>query len=549
MSGTSQTALERYKAHRGATSDQGAASPPTRKPTSGQTWILLGLLLGILGYFGWQAYDRLPGEPLQLTYEVDLSGAPSGQLVITLLAEGKLPPTLDLDFPSGLTGVAAQNNIPTQPTAHALKQDGRMGQPLTVDRFSSGWRLGTRGLRRVGFIYRVDITRCQATDSDIRRHISTPISGGVRFAGYEVFLEPSNAQVSDITVTVRNPDDLPVLVPWPALVHSHEAAPPAEAHLGYGQGFLPADKVGSGNLKASALSPGNPTEALPTNLFFHPTDLADLNNALLVCGNIRTLDTQTRNCVIQLATDRDWYFRDHEALDLIERVARTEMGFFGAPPADQITVLLSANEVQADGRFDVYGIHTGSSILVMLDPKTTLGMLEDQAASVIAHEMFHGWLGEAITQSDPVTLWFTEGATTWYAARMLTASGIWTPAHARQVLADRLNRDYINNPWRGKISLAEAAGQVMGDPQMVRYSYAGGVAACMALDQWLGQQCDLVRPLDEVLRYLYDHADEENLSRKSLEAAVLAVTGVDCASWLEAHVYHLEPIPPVERLI
>jgi Peptidase family M1 domain len=561
----SQTALERYKTRRGFSPDdevenggQAAGSEQTDSKNQAALPMLLLLLLMVLGFFGWRAYTTLPGAPLQLTYEVDLSEAPYGVVVVTLIAEGKLPPKLSLEFPPGVFGNTPRDLTLLRPSAHSLKDNGSMGQPLTVDHSPSGWQLGTRGLQRMGFIYRVDLSKTPARETDIRKHISTPVSGGVRFAGFEVFLEPTNADVKDITVTIRNPKNLPLLVPWPALIRNNKnesdepVGPLSDAHLGFGQGYQPGaaiDTPESGTTKTNTAANQRKAAPVPSNLFFHPHDLADLNNALLVCGDIRTLNSQAKDCVIQFTTDKTWNFRDKDAMDLVRRIARTEIGFFGSAPTDQITLLLSTNEVKAADGFDVYGVHTGSSVLVMLPAETTWGMLQEQAASVIAHEMFHGWLGEAITQLDPNTLWFTEGATTWYSARMLTAAGVWTPQHARQVLADRLNKDYVGNPWRSKVTIAEAAADVMGDPEKVRYSYASGIAACMALDQWLSRQGTLNRPLDEVLRYLYDNRDENGLSRQSLEEAVLAVTGINCHLWLENFVYGMDPLPPVDRLI
>lgn len=564
MDKTSQTALERYKARRGHQSGEEAGAEPESPPParvaapagrSRRLPLLLTLLVASLAFLGWRLWQTMPPEPLDLTYEVDLSVAPRGDLTITLIAEGDLPSRLDLEFPPGVFGNRNGGLSILRPSAHSLTADGQMGKPLTVDRTAHGFRLGTRGLERAGFIYHVQLRRPAHDEADIRNHISTPVNGGVRFAGFEVFLEPDVNEVENITVTVRNPQGLPVLVPWPALVRGSDRERrdrprlAADAHLGFGQGFNPVSTPPDGTTVASVPPPPDPAAPVPMNLFFHPRDLADLNNALLVCGDLRTLSSQARDCVIQYATDRRWNFSDKEALELVRRIARTEIGFFGSSPTEQITVLLSANEVQADGSFDVYGVHTGSSVLVMLDADTTWGVLEEQAASVIAHEMFHGWLGEAITQVDPQTLWFTEGATTWYSARMLTAAGVWTPGHARRVLTERLKRDYITSEWRGEISIAEAAADVMGEPSQVRFSYAGGVAACMALDQWLQMRTDKLRPLDEVLRYMYDNRSEGGLSRSSLEAAVLAVTGVDCRLWLENYVYGRQALPPVDRLI
>jgi len=555
MHRTSQTALDRYKAKRQLPGAPQASARVRNSVVSTRgrlVWLLI--LTAVLSVTSWHAIPRRP-EPVNLTYEIDLASAPQGALVITLVVEGKLPRSLDLEFPPGVFGDQSNGVTAHAPTAHALGPDGEPGHPLTVDKTDDGWRMGTAGTNRAGFIYRVDLTRAAGHQQDIRSHISTPVCGGVRAAGFELFLEPVNVPTGDLTVAIHNPDELPVLVPWPALVRSHDNLErsaarevPQGAHLGLGQGFAPQPGIPPA---ASAAGTGQTERArpVPANLLFHPRDLADLNNALLICGDIRIASAQARDCVIQYATDRDWLFENADALDLVRRIARAEIGFFGSSPTPQITVLLAANEITASEGFDIYGVHTGSSVLVLLAPETTWGMLEEEAASVIAHEMFHGWLGEAIKQSDPATLWFTEGATTWYAARMLTASGVWDPDHSREILGARLQRDYAGSPLLGRLSVAAAAAEVMADGQQVRFAYAGGVAACMALDQRLSELTGHRHPLDEVLRHLYNEAGDSPLSRESLEAAVLQVTGVDCSDWLEAHVYGKSALPPIDRLI
>lgn len=498
-----------------------------------------------------------PATPVDMTYEVDLSGAARGELVITMICDGRLPRHLDLALPPGEFGDPRSGVHARDPQAHALGPDGRQLRALKVTETADGWSVRTGRSRRTGIVYSLDLRATPGSEQDVRRHISTPVAGGVRAAGFEIFLEPLGVPVKDLTVVVRNPDDMPVLVPWPAVVRDGPAPsrdgagggggdrPVADASLGYSQGFRPSPKAAvpaeSGRTAAAA--------PVPANLFYHPRDKADLNNALIVCGDIRTYAAQAGDCVIQLATDRQWLFSDEAALDLVRRIARTEMGFFGSAPTDQITVLLSANAITGKDRFDVYGVHTGSSVLVMLDGDTTWGAVEDQAASVIAHEMFHGWLGEAVRQTDPQMLWFTEGATTWYAARMLTAAGVWQPAHARGVLGARLDRDYAGNPLRGTMSVAAAAAEVMAPADQVRFGYAGGVTACMALDEMLAEKGGRARPLDGILRDLYDRERGQPLTRERLEAAVHAATGVDCGPWLDAHVYGKTALPPIKSML
>lgn len=561
MSRKSQTALERYKARRGESSKKAAAAKAKAEKSAGglspvAQWKIVRLLVLLLLLAG-AAWPLLPRSEhsLELTYEIDLEQAPEGTLVITLLAEGKLPSKLDLEFPPGVFGDDNGVSI-SAPIAHAVNEDGSKSRHLIIDPTPDGWRIQTDGARRIGFIYRAELMGSNALETDIRRHISTPVKGGVRAAGFEIFLEPVGVEVEDLTVTVHNPLQLPILVPWPALVRNgaeavttepkNEAAGPVQdAHLGFGEGYQPALGEGQKSRPRDPQDQSKPASPVPANLFYHPLDLADLNNSLIICGNIRTLSDQARDCVIQYATDRDWYFEDERVLNLVRSVARAEIGFFGSAPSDQITVLLAANEVFSPEGFDVYGVHTGNSVLVMIDPQTTWGVLQEQAASVIAHEMFHGWLGEAIKQVDPETLWFTEGATTWYSARILAAAGVWELDHSREIIRRRLERDYAGSDLMGTISIAEAASQVMAQRDVVSYGYAGATAACMALDDFIASKSGQKAPLDQVLRHLYQTRDEEGLSRAKLEEAVLTICQVDCHQWLDTFVYGTQPLDPV----
>ncbi len=551
MSKASQSALLRYKARREgrpfAAPNPAPAGP--RRLSWAISLAVIVLTVAVVTAGIWFAVTREPA-PLALDYEIDLSHAPQGSLALKLVIGGDLPRHLDLVFPPGVFGDRRNGVDANTPTAYALTDDDRPGRSLAIERIDDGWRLSSDGTDRAGFEYRIDLSRPGDHEEDIRRYISTLVNGGVRVAGFEVFLAPAGHRIKDITVAIRNPHDMPVLAPWSTLVRGHEQ-PGAGidsvslAHLSTGQSYLSAD------LPTGGAAPRHVEAALahPADHFYHPRDLSDLNNSLLICGDLRTASTRARDCIIQFATDRRWQFADDEALDLVRRIARTELGFFGSSPSPRITVLLAANEVSTPDGFDTYGVHTGSSVLVMIDPGTTWGELEEQAASVIAHEMFHGWLGEAIPQTDPMTLWFTEGVTTWYAARMLTAAGIWSPDHARRMLTARLERDYDRNALKGVRSVADAAAAVMSNPEEVRFAYAGGVTVCASLDAWLARHASMDRPLDGVLRHLYEHRSGEPLSRAGIEAAVLEVTGVDCSAWLDHHAYGKTALPLPDDLI
>ncbi|RKZ12860.1 hypothetical protein DRQ50_11315, partial [bacterium] len=364
MAKASQSAIDRYKARRQGEAPPLVSAVPTARRPQRVRLVLIVALAAALGSVLALRLMRGP-EPLRLDYVIDLSEAPRGSLTLTIDITGHMPRHLDLDLPAGMPRTPGKR--PHTPTAHERNDDGEPGRPLPVERREDGWRIQTRGARTATFMYRVDLSRARGDEEDIRRHISTLVNGGLRAAGFEIFLIPSNAPVADITVSLLNPRNLPVLAPWPMLIQAQRldavlADSTSLAHLGAGQSYLSA---GDRSVKPI---PAQPDPVIGQNMqLYHPRDLDDLNNSLLVCGDLRIAATQARDCVIQYATDRRWNFADDAALDLVRRIARTEMGFFGSAPTSQITVILAANRIAGRDKFDIYGVHTGSSVLVMMD--------------------------------------------------------------------------------------------------------------------------------------------------------------------------------------
>jgi len=547
-----QSALSRYRQRRGMPALPAA---PRRHRVFASVLLLAIAAAALSGVLWWriQGPEETPAT-VAMTYELDLTDAVRGDLGVTLVMSGDLPGDLELTFaPSALAGPGAVRLLGLE--AWTLNEDGSQGLALETAETPGGWSVKAGGATRVGLDYRLRVRGTPRSQQDVRRHISAPLHGGVRAAGYEVFLQPVGITPRTLTLAIHNPAGTPLLAPWPAQAsgnHPHRQPEMVaensigQAHIASGLGYRPADvqPLAGGSGQAAVTGP-----LRPASLLFHPRGLQDLNNALLACGDLRTRRADVRGTSIGLGTDRDWIFDLDEARDLIARIARTEIAFFGSAPTDHITALLGANVIHADGGFDAYGLHIGSSLLVLLDPGTTAEGLRENAASVIAHEMFHGWLGEAIPQTDPATLWFTEGVTTWYAARMLTVAGIWNSDHATEVLGGRLRRDYAGSPFLGRMPVAAAAGEVMADPDQVRYAYAGAVAVCMALDRHLARRSGMMQPLDEVLRVLYREHRDRPLTRDNLVAVIHQVTGVDCTAWLDEHAYGTAALPPVEELI
>ena len=473
----------------------------------GARLVRMAVLLIILFAVSWYALPRTT-SPVAVTYEIDLERAAEGQVTICLMLSGDLPGTLDLAFPPGVFGDERNAVTPKVTSVHSVGKDGALGPSLPLALHEDGWRILRNRGDKIGFVYRLDLSRVGGLEEDIRKHITAPAEGGFRAAGFEIFLQPVGVPLGEITITFFNCADRALVVPWPA----HEVA----------------TRAGT--------------------LFFYPRDRRDLNNALIASGDWRISERTIDGVRLVVAITDRWLFPDGDLVSLLVRIARTEIAFFGSAPEEQITCLLAANPVEATEKFDLYGVHTGSSVLLLLDSLTTYADLNESAASVLAHEMFHGWLGEAIRQQDLTTLWFTEGVTTLYAARMLIEAGIWSEAYGQQLLASRLNRDYYNSPHLGSLPVADAAMDIAGDSVTVRYAYAGGMAACTGLETWLRAGGGGNEPLDAVLRHLYTNESGRVLSRESIEAAIMTVTGLDCSAWLDRYVYGPEALPSTDAL-
>ena len=161
---------------------------------------LLGLLIAILAAAAWYAVPR-PPQPVTLTYEIDLAQAARGELTVCMVVDGDLPESLELAFPPGVFGDRRNGVTPSVASAHALLKNGTIGDSLPVSVTADGWRLPLLPGERIGFTYRIDLASVGQLEQDIRKHISAPVVGGLRAAGFEIFLRPRGVAVANISVS------------------------------------------------------------------------------------------------------------------------------------------------------------------------------------------------------------------------------------------------------------------------------------------------------------------------------------------------------------
>jgi len=529
----------------------GRPTRPRRRPgrsRAPRTVWLAGAAVLLAGGLWW-ASSR--GErPLDLAYTVDVAEAAAGRLTVTLALGGTVPRTVALGRPAGLCGGAAGRPPVTELAAWNHTQDGGRGAPLPwradgdrwlVDASSAGGAAGPAaalpwggpaagdaggdgdvrgagGERNAALArpaasvrYTVTLPPPPAGGADIRGHISVAVPGGWRAGAFHLFLVPEGTATRAVAVR-----------------------------------FVDASRPGGAG--AGRLAAPWPAGGTADGVIYRPAGLDDLANALVAGGDLRLREEDAGGCTLRIALRGAWDFPDAELGRLLRRLAAAEVAFFGGAPRPSALILVEPNPLPAAAGFDDLGLHAGSSVLLLLEPRTAWSDLADKTASVAAHELFHGWLGEAIRPAGSDLAWFVEGATAWYTARLLVETGIWTADRAEGVVGARIDQHYARSALLGRETVAGAAADLLRDGQTTRFAYAGGCLAAASLDAWLaGEGAGTRHPLDAVLRDLYARRAEGPLDRAALEAALRRAAGRDGGPWLDRFVYGKEalrrPVP------
>lgn len=147
---------------------------------------------------------------------------------------------------------------------------------------------------------------------------------------------------------------------------------------------------------------------------------------------------------------------------------------------------------------------------------------------IIAHEMFHWWNGTTLLTTSDAN-WIKEGFTTYYAAKSLYASGLWTE---EQYLSE--TEKFRVKYWAGAqphpVNIIEASNRLVlqNDPHAYDTVYHGGALLAYALDQRLQAQGKSLDMLWPVLMNLNQPVSSEDFL-KALEA----VGGADLAEQAE----------------
>ncbi len=292
--------------------------------------------------------------------------------------------------------------------------------------------------------------------------------------------------------------------------------------------ILDIDLNAAGDIHAAWPSIGNRT-IVPT--------LENLPLTLAVAGNYRHTNATVGGTELSLAITGDWSFEDEEFFEVICKIVSREMAMFGSSPHHRYLFVCDRNPVKGYGGFQYYGIHFSGSMILLLDQHIDASELFDTPMSIIAHEFFHNWNGEALKPVTDDFLWFTEGVTVYYSYRVLVDVNVITQKqyddHRRA-----LRKRYLENPYLDSVSIGKAANNDLHDKAMVNLLYDGGFLAAEALDEYLAALSRGRVRLIDVLKTMYERdGGRKRINEETLLQTIKGTFGYDLSPFLKALIH------------
>jgi predicted metalloprotease with PDZ domain len=369
----------------------------------------------------------------------------------------------------------------------------RDGRHLEIDIVPEGWQVRCGG---EDFTIRYDVVTTieDRYSPEVRGMLSSLGAGRSRLMGRDIFLQPAHPVAAGVVVDF-------------------------DLHEGGGLGS-PWHTVGRRMIVPS---------------------VAELPMTLVAAGDYRFFQTSAGGVTLVLAIGGDWNFRDEELLETLRSIVAEEISMFDSSPREKHLVICDHNPVKGGKGFNYYGVHFGGTVLLFLDPAIDRSELFGAPMSIIAHEFFHNWNGEALRPCGPSFMWFTEGATVYFSYRVLLDAGIINGLQYDSSESAIISR-YLENPLHGSVPLSLAGNSDLSDKDMVNLLYDGGFLAARAIDREITSLTGGNSGLADVIGRLYREAPEgREIGIGDLNAAILDETGADISVFIEKLLY--DPLP------
>ncbi|MBN1885277.1 MAG: hypothetical protein JW876_07140 [Candidatus Krumholzibacteriota bacterium] len=404
--------------------------------------------------------SRPTPPPPFLSYAVRLADGQLGVVEVAGSVSGVTVPAVRLS--------TAEREGGRAPEPIGFRATGPGGGTLAVEADGEGWTVRC-GRRDFTFSYRLVLTIEDRYTADVRTMLTSLDEDRCRLHGGDLLLVPLMETAPGVIVDVDLFPGAPVSAPW--------------------------DVVGR-----RILAPG----------------VGEAVGMVVAAGAYRFFENESAGTTVGLAIAGDWKFEDGEFFDLVGHIVRREISWFGDSPVDRYLFVCDRNPARGGKCFDHYGMHTGSSMILLLDPALDRSLLFDTPMSIVAHEFFHNWNGGAIP---PGEIWFVEGATVYFSFQALLDTRTIVPAQYRRK-RDAIAARFAENPYAGRVPVADAGIGDLGDRDMVNLLYDGGFLAAEAVDARLREATGGRVGLIDVMRRMYEtgaRADGEALDRAAVE--------------------------------
>ena len=454
---------------------------------------LVGIVAAVIGgaALGFALRVDPDTEQYELSYQVKVLDLKNGVLQVRLHAEGMRSPNLYL------------TTVVVSPDQNRLSARFRLreardlnGHDTPVEAQDDYWKIRAKG---GGIDLRYEVWLRAGIDTGVfsRQMLSDITETSARLVGSDIFIIPVFGDLRNIRVEYTLP-------PHWELVHPFQCTATA------------------------AVVP----------------DVKSLYHSAVGMGRLRTLERTVRGCRLRVAVTGRYDFQDRDLLAVLSQLAGIQMDIFGGPLRDEYVFLVGPHPESGDPEIlHYFGLHYDGSMILLIDTNTDRKRLQQEPAQLCAHEFYHNWCGELIRQHRYDMNWFIEGVTEFYAYQTRLEAGMLSFPDYASVLSDRFHREYEVHPLRGKISLAQASKKVLIDRETTRYTYSGGLFVAAGLDEQIDDVTRQQESLDDLMYDLAVRAQRDPdfvLTRQTLEAALLDLTGHDFHEWFDRYVYGLE---------
>ena len=269
---------------------------------------------------------------------------------------------------------------------------------------------------------------------------------------------------------------------------------------------------------------------------FAVTDHNDLMSAYLVLGEHSERLAKSEGTEIVLALGGHFKASMDEVQGTVESFLCTYSGIFGGIPKERMLFVANPCEKHHGG-----GV-SGRSISVLIDG--TLDAASRQFwGPLVAHEIFHIWLGKTIGFKWQ-EYWVSEGFTEYYSRVTCTRLGLTSE--------DDFLRD-LERKWESYLSRQEDLSiREAGESKSVNSAlvYEGGSLVAMALDLQIRKLTNNRSSLDDVMKQMYQEFGLTGIkyTMNDVMRIVSQIAGEDFEPFFRKYVAETERLPLAEYL-